>query len=347
MTLSVNMLQSKGAAKRILAMKKTTETNYMNLSGSMGGSALAALAEQMSRHVTACGVTVSADECAHVLSAMASHRLLYIEGNGEGDGSLLLANAIASFLGCDDSATVCTEETEDLAVLMDGNRVASPLSDKLHAIIGTGRLGAVVIDNRAGADISRVFSGLDGYFSDENETYEVRYNDQTLILPKNTYFILVMPEGKARTLIGSELSFFACPIICEMLVTLVTDEAATEPTDMDAEYFYELCREAYLRCQPSEDDWCRIDRIDSFLDARLGRGFGNDGYLTMEKYFSVFSACTGNTSVAIDALVCDHVKACSASLSCEDAKAFGVLLGSITDELKLPRTESTVAALAR
>ena len=326
-------------------MKKTIDTNYTFSSETRGKHTLPELCQMMSRHVTACGVTVSADECAHVISAMASHRLLYVEGSGEGD--VMLANAIASFLGHSGNATVCKADTGSLSALMGGKDVNEPLADKLRAITGTGSLGAVVIDNREGADLSGVLAELEGYFSDENETHEVRVDGGSIVLPKNAYFIFVLPEGRGRELIGNELYSFACPIVCDRLITLVTNEDEMLSAEIKAEEFSELVRDAYLKLQPSDEDWARIDRIDALLSLRIGMGFGNDGYLTMEKYVSVFNACTGDYRRAIDVLVAEHVSAVARKASKEDGEALCSLLSSMTNELPLPKAQNAASMLAR
>ena len=119
---------------------------------------------------------------------------------------------------------------------------------------------------------------------------------------------------------------FACPILCERLNTLVTDEEGKRPVSIGAEEFYGLCNEAYLGCQPSEEVWRQIEKIDAFLSARLARGFGNDGYLTMERYFSVFALCTGNAERAIDTFISDFIALLAITASREDREALVSML---------------------
>ena len=186
-------------------MKKTVDTNYTFSTEAKNRFTLASLAEMMSCHVTACGVTAPAGECAHVLSSMAAHRLLYVESDGDTDGGIELANAIASFLGCEFPATVCSEKVTSFSELIDGKTVTYPLGDKLSSFVGSGKICAVVIDNRVGIDLSCALSELEGYFSAENETCEVSFGKRSLILPKNTFFIIVMPKGRAKSLLGAEI----------------------------------------------------------------------------------------------------------------------------------------------
>lgn len=332
---------------RTLAMKKTTNTNNTFSTGAKGDLTLSALSSAMSRHVTACGYSVSADECAHVLSAMAAHRLLYIEGTADDDGGVLLAGAVASFLGCDGNATVCKADTVSLSSLMAGKDVISPLAEKLRAVIGSGRPSAVVIDDRAGADLSRVLSGLEGYFSDGNESCEVSYGGGSLVLPKNTYFIVFLPEGRALELIGEELSSLACPVVCDGTLTLITNDGEKEPTEVTAEELSELFGAAYLAHQPTEETWRRIDAIDALLSSRHLRGFGNDGYLTMEKYVSVYTACTGDCHRALDVLIESHISHLRGRASREDGEALVSLISKMTSELSLPRAQNAAGMLTR
>jgi hypothetical protein len=327
-------------------MKKTIDTNCMFSNETKTNFTLASLAEMMSRHVTACGVTASADACAHVLSSMASHRLLYVESDGDVDGGVELANAIASFFGCDFPPAVCTEKVTSLSDLIEGKTVTSPLGEKLASFVGCGKICAVVIDNRSGFELSDALSELEGYFSDENETREIAFGKRTLVLPKNTYYIVVMPKGSAKTLLGDDMCCFACPILCERLNTLVTDEEGKRPVSIGAEEFYGLCNEAYLGCQPSEEVWRQIDKIDAFLTARLARGFGNDGYLTMERYFSVFALCTGNAERAIDTFISDFIALLAITASREDREALVSMLSSMSSELKLTKTALAISSLS-
>lgn len=326
-------------------MKKTIDTNYTFSGTSAANLTLASLAEGMSRHVGACGVTVSASECAHVLAAMASHRLLYVESESEGDGGLELACAVASFLGCDCPATVANEKTASLADLWTGKSVNAPLFDKLSSFVGSGRICAAVIDNRAGIDLSEGLSVLDGYFSAENESYEFVSGAKSLVLPKNTYFIIVLPKGRAIELLGKDMSYFACPVLCERLNTLVVNDDAKAPMLLGAESFCELCDAAYKSEQPKEELWRSIDKIDAFLNPRLG-GFGNDGYLTMERYFSVYASCTGNILNAVDAFIAHFISSIGARLSKADSEAFRMLVASLPEGKDLQRTLFAISKLS-
>ena len=92
--------------------------------------------------------------------------------------------------------------------------------------------------------------------------------------------------------------------------------------------------------------WRQIDKIDAFLSARLARGFGNDGYLTMERYFSVFALCTGNAERAIDTFISDFIALLAITASREDREALVSMLSSMSSELKLTKTALAISSLS-
>ena len=114
---------------------------------------------------------------------------------------------------------------------------------------------------------------------------------------------------------------------------------------LGAESFYELCDAAYKSEQPKEELWRSIDKIDAFLNARLG-GFGNDGYLTMERYFSVYASCTGNILNAVDAFIAHFISSSGVRLSKADSEAFRMLVASLPEGKDLQRTLFAISKLS-
>lgn len=258
------------------------------------------------------GCKFRSDMVKKVFAALASSRLLVVEGMNDKDFKtlmLLLSNYFESPLFIDrvDQGYISTD-----SVLFrsdaQGNRVKTNVNYAIEAAKNSGfSIQLAGLTNVSGANMHLYFSSYVNYVKNPLANNHVsvlneRNIETTYYLPKNVWFVLNLAENES----AADLPDFVSEVSSVNLFDLSECPASEQHTPVHKFSYYQmdwLSEKTASGFAVDEDLWKKIDRFEEYVASQTEFHIGNKLWLCLERFAYVYMACGGEQIDAVDEAV--------------------------------------------
>ncbi|MBQ8657604.1 MAG: glycoside hydrolase family 3 C-terminal domain-containing protein [Clostridia bacterium] len=257
------------------------------------------------------GITLDQATARTVFTALSVSRLMIVRS--ENTASLpKFYEVLSEYLGCsafaDDAGNYQTSDDLLFKIGSKGNYVktnllrAATVSEAEGQTVRTAYLGGVKLE-AAG----NWFTQMIRYVTSPERPFALTaknksITDKSYPVSPNLWLILALAEGERTEEIPAYIAEAATVVDLKFAQTEEAFEQ-TESSPLSFHQFVMMGDDAREGHELDEEKWKKIDKLESYVNARAKYGIGNRLWQKMERYISVYLACDGDKEDALDEMV--------------------------------------------
>ena len=294
----------------------------------------ASLCKDMEKYFLQNGLVISPAMSRGIVSSLMSSRLIMLR-NQDKELSLKFAHVLATFFGTNAvvDSLANRQWDKDTLLYMKGakTKILTPLYQAFHlATTEENKVCFYAMTDVKLADTASFLTPYVQFLGSPLEKYTVTENEATYTIPSNMWFLLIPKEGESLDSLPTFVSNLTSVIDVDVKEpqqekaeeeTLIptTDESseakatiASEEQSQEEAFVPNLVTPRQLEALTyrskkaaviDEQTWKSVDALEEFVNERTPYHIGNKIFLQLECYLSVYLACGGEISEAVDGVL--------------------------------------------